>query len=168
MAEEEVEVKKDKKSKSKMLVISFMALNMLIMLAGAGIVYKYTLGYESPISSEKQLNMELDEFIAQLQNNEDVLYSLDTLTTNLNGVPRRMIRVDLSLEMMDEEGFEEIIGASAETRDTIMRILNKKAFQDIESVQGKLQLKNEIIVGVNHFLNDGVVRNVYFTELLIQ
>lgn len=158
----------EKKDMSKLLSIGFLVLNMVVMGGGAFVVYQSTLGFENPSVSEAELNKELEEFKKKLASNEDVLYSMDTMTTNLNGIPRRTVRVDLSLEMMDAEGFEEIMGISAEARDRIMRILNEKNFGEIESVQGKLQLKNEIIAGVNNFLDKGVVKNVYFTDLVVQ
>jgi flagellar FliL protein len=88
--------------------------------------------------------------------------------TNLDGVPRRLIRVELSLEMMDEEGYEEVIGIVPQARDSIMRILNSKTFSDIESVQGKLHLKNQVVADLNASLRKGVVKNVYFNELVVQ
>jgi flagellar FliL protein len=88
--------------------------------------------------------------------------------TNLDGVPRRLVRVELSLEMMDEEGYEEVIGIVPQARDSIMRILNSKSFSDIESVQGKLHLKNQVVADLNASLHKGVVKNVYFNELVVQ
>ncbi|MGZ3722840.1 MAG: flagellar basal body-associated FliL family protein [Bdellovibrionales bacterium] len=49
-----------------------------------------------------------------------------------------------------------------------MRILNGKAFNDVETVQGKLHLKNQIISDLNQSLKKGVVKNVYFNELVVQ
>ena len=166
MAEEATEGKK--RDLSKLLTLGFLVLNLVVMGGGAFLVYQATLGYEHPSISEAELAKELEEFKRQLASNQDVLYSMDTMTTNLNGLPRRMVRVDLSLEMMDAEGFEEIMGVSAEARDKVMRILNEKNFNEIETVQGKLELKNEIIAGVNQFLDKGVVKNVYFTDLVVQ
>lgn len=166
MAEEKAE--KPKRDLSKLLSLGFMVLNLAIMAGGSFLVYTSTIGVEKTATSEAELTKELEAFKKMLASDQDVMYSMDTMTTNLNGVPRRTVRVDLSLEMMDAEGFEEIMGISAEARDRIMRILNDKNFNEIETVQGKLQLKNEIIAGVNTFLDKGVVKNVFFTDLVVQ
>ncbi|MEZ4871548.1 MAG: flagellar basal body-associated FliL family protein [Bdellovibrionales bacterium] len=144
-----------------------MLVNLAFMGGGAYFVYSKTLGYVSPIVTDEELNAELDEFKKSLRG-EPVLFAMDSLTTNLDGIPRRMIRIDLSIEMLDEEGFEEIIGVEAEARDSVMKIINNKRFSDLESVQGKLQLKNEIVTGINQFLDVGVVKNIYFTDFLVQ
>ncbi|MBC87266.1 MAG: flagellar protein FliL [Bdellovibrionaceae bacterium] len=168
MAEEEKEEKpKAKGNSGKLFAMLFVVVNLAFMGAGSYWVYMQTLGYEKPMVSEDELNKELEEFKESLRG-ESVLFAMDSLTTNLDGIPRRMIRVDLSIEMLDEEGFEEIIGVEAEARDSIMRIINNKRFSDVESVQGKLKLKNEIITGINHFLQTGVVKNIYFTDFLVQ
>ena len=71
-----------------------------------------------------------------------VLFVMDTFNANLDGLPRRMIRMDISLEMLDEEGFEEIIGHNAETRDVVLRrVISSKRFRQIETVQGKIAAK---------------------------
>jgi flagellar FliL protein len=49
-----------------------------------------------------------------------------------------------------------------------MRILNGKTFEDVETVQGKLHLKNQIVAQLNSELKKGVVKNVYFSELVVQ
>ena len=70
--------------------------------------------------------------------------------------------------MLDEEGYEEVINLGPEARDSIVRILNEKRFGDVETVQGKLHLKNQIASELNVFLQQGVVKNVYFSDFVIQ
>ena len=93
---------------------------------------------------------------------------MDPFNTNLEGVPRRLVRMEVNLEMLDQEGFEEVITKSPQARDSIMRLLNGKTFNDVETVQGKLHLKNQIMGDLNAFLEKGIVKNVYFTEFVVQ
>src|SRR5690606_19221758 len=97
-----------------------------------------------------------------------VIYKMDTFNTNLDGLPRRFISLDVNLEMLDAEGFEEGIGLGAGARDSILRILNNKSFDEIDTIQGKHMLKNEIISEINNYLERGVVKNVYFSNFAIQ
>ena len=130
-------------------------------------VFSSTLGYQQPVSTEEDLNRELVELRKTLQQ-KPVFYAMGTFNTNLDGIPRRLIRLDVSLEMLDEEGFEEVISLEAEARDAIVRILNATMYADVETVQGKLHLKNRIISQFNYFLDKGVVRNVYFSDFVVQ
>ena len=151
----------------KLLSFAFAGLNLLVVGAGAFLVYKATLGVEHKSLSNEQAEREIAAFEEKLRG-DPVMYTMEPFNTNLEGVPRRLIRVAMSLEMMDEEGYEEIITISPQARDSIMRILNAKSFGDVESVQGKLQLKNQIVAELNNNLKKGVVKNVYFSELVVQ
>lgn len=167
MAEEEGEVKKEKKDIGKLLGLVFMAVNLVVIGGGAYLVFSSTIGYKSPVITEDELNKELVEFREKLQENA-VVFTMPEFNTNLDGLPRRLIRVEVNLEMLDEEGFEEVASLGAEPRDAIMRVFNRKRFHQLETVQGKLHLKNEIIRSVNAHLKVGVVKNVYFSRFIVQ
>lgn len=151
----------------KLFTFAFMGLNLLTLGFGAYLVYMSTLGVVPKRISNEQAERELANFEESLRG-EPVLYTMTPFNTNLDGVPRRLIRLELSLEMMDEEGYEEVIGLVPQSRDAITRILNGKSFNDLETVQGKLQLKNQIIADLNGSLKKGVVKNVYFSTLVVQ
>ncbi|MNU01437.1 flagellar basal body-associated protein FliL [compost metagenome] len=56
----------------------------------------------------------------------------------------------------------------AKARDQIVRILNDKNFSDLESIQGKLFLKDKIASEVNQLLRKGVVKDVFFSDFVVQ
>lgn len=151
----------------KILTFAFMGLNLTVLAVGTYLVYMSTLGVEQKSLSDAQAEREIASFEEGLRG-DPVLYTMAPFNTNLYGVPQRKINIEMSLEMMDEEGYEEVIGLVPQARDSIMRILNAKTFYDIESVQGKLQLKNQIVAELNSTLKKGVVKNVYFSSLVMQ
>lgn len=178
MAEEENAAAAEEKPKPKpkakksgsgpgLLGLIVVVLNLVASGGGVYLVYMSTLGYVPPQVREAELNKELEEFREQLLT-DAVLYTMDMFNTNLDGVPRRLIRLQLALEMLDQEGFEEVIGLGAQARDQIVRVLNKRQFHQINTVQGKLHLKDDIIASLNTVLTNGVVKNVYFTDFLVQ
>lgn len=158
---------KPKRDFKKLFGFAFAGVNILVLGFGVYLVFASTLGVQSKKLSNEQAEKDLEKFEESLRG-DPVLYTMQTFNTNLDGVPRRLIRLDLSLEMMDEEGYEEVIGITPQARDSIMRILNAKTYNDVETVQGKLQLKNQIIADLNSSLRKGVVKNVYFNELVVQ
>lgn len=166
--EEEFEVQKQSKQSLNIKIMGFVVINFVIMAVMSLLVYQATIGGQTEVATEEKLTQELEQFKQRLKHDVNVLYAMETLTTNLKGVPKRTVKVDISLEMMDAEGFEEIIEVNAEARDKVMRILNSVNFKDIETLQNKLELKNHIIAGVNGFLSKGVVKNVYFTGFVVQ
>ncbi len=156
-----------KRDLKKLMGFAFAGLNVAVLGAGLFLVFESTLGVQHKATSNEMVERELATFEDSLHG-DPVLFAMAPFNTNLDGVPRRLIRLDLSLEMQDEEGFEEIIGLTPQARDSIMRLLSGKSFGDLETVQGKLHLKNQIIAGLNTTLKKGVVKNVYFNELVVQ
>lgn len=167
MAEAEAQAQAPKRDLGKILGLAYMVINLAAMGVGAYLTFASTIGYVSPEISSDELDREVAAFRETLLE-KPMVYTMDTFNTNLNGLPRRLIRVELNLEMLDAEGFEEIINLGAKGRDSIVRILNGKSYSDIESLQGKLHLKNEIIVQLNEQLENGVIKNVYFSDFVVQ
>lgn len=151
----------------KILTMIFIVVNFIGIGTGAYLVFSSTLGYQPKVTHNAELDKELQEFRKSIQK-KPVIYSMETFNTNLDGIPRRLVRMEMSLEMLDEEGFEEVFSLGAEARDAIVRILNSTGYAELETVQGKLHLKNRIIAELNGFLDKGVVRNVYFSDFVVQ
>ncbi|MEO0336359.1 MAG: flagellar basal body-associated FliL family protein [Pseudomonadota bacterium] len=156
-----------KKSLAGLLTLVFAVLNIAVLAGGVYVVYKNTLGATHEITTEELAKRDLAAFEERLSEGP-VMFDLDPFNTNLDGNPRRLVRIQMSLELLDAQGFEEAMQLGAQARDRVVQLLNRKTFDDIETVQGKLQLKNQIITQLNGFLDKGVVQNVYFSDFLIQ
>lgn len=81
---------------------------------------------------------------------------------------KRFLKVTLTLELNSPEVNAEVNENMSKIVDSILLLLSSKAFEDVYSVQGKFKLKDEITTRVNRFLVSGHVKDVYFTEFVIQ
>ena len=124
----------------KIMGLVFVVINLGVVGAGAAMVYTSTLGYHPPIVTNEEVLAELEKERGQ-HDSKPVVYTMDKFTANLDGFPTRVLQTQLNLEMLDEDGFEEVVTMGPHARDMIMRILNEKRFQEIETIQGKLRLK---------------------------
>lgn len=173
MAEEQKD-KAPKKPLNIMLLLQivFAVVNIGVLGWGGFLVYSATLGWHAPQITEAQLAHEKEHLNqdAPGEISGPLIYTMDKFTVNLDGEPKRTIRVEVNLEMLGKEGFEEIINTDnrAKARDRIVRILNDKNFSDLESIQGKLFLKDRIAMEINSILDEGVVKDVYFSEFVVQ
>lgn len=160
----------EKKSNlGKLMLPLFAVLNLIVVGGGAFLAYKGTLGYKPPTMREPAAVEELKKDRKEGSGfAERVMYTMPSFTVNLAGQPRRLIRVEMTFEMLDKEGFEEIVRNSPRARDEIMRILNRKTFDDVETIQGKLFLKDQISVTLNQAMRAAVVKDIYFNEFLVQ
>lgn len=153
--------------KSAMILqLVFVVFNLGVTGFGAYMVYASTIGWTNPKITQETLEKDLRE----IGQNEPLIYTMDKLTVNLGGEPRRTIRIEINLEMIGKEGFEEVINTEnrAKARDRIVRILNEKNLAELESIQGKLFLKDKIASEINSIVSKGVVKDVFFTDFVVQ
>lgn len=154
--------------KLKLIISGFLVtLNLAALGVGSYWAYISTIGYESPVITEKSLRApaSLPEHLTE----GPMVYTMDKFVVNLSGQPKRTIRVQVNLDMLSAQSFEEIMDSEnrAKARDRIVRLLNEKTFSDLESIQGKLFLKDKIVEEVNKVLKIGLVKDVYFTDFVM-
>lgn len=160
----------EKKSNTGMILqIIFAVINLLVVGGGGYLVYSSTIGWKSPEISDEQLMRELASTVSDVEVGP-LVYTMDKFTVNLGGEPKKTIRIEVNLQMLGKEGFEEVMEPEnrAKARDKIVRILNEEAFSEIESIQGKLFLKDKIAMEINDILRKGVVKDVYFSDFVVQ
>ncbi len=168
MAEQNTEVKKKSLNIGLIMKVGFIVMNMVVVGGGGYLVYASTIGWENPTITEEVLMRGLASV-----NEEELspfIYTMDKFTVNLSGEPKRTIRIEVNLEMLGKNGFEEVINTEhrAKARDKIVRLLNESGFSELESIQGKLFLKDKIAFEVNSILRTGVVKNVFFSDFVVQ
>ena len=80
----------------------------------------------------------------------------------------RILKVTVTMELNHPEAQMEVENNRQKIMDSILVLLSSKTFEDVYSIQGKFKLKDEITTRVNRFLAMGHVKEVYFSEFLIQ
>jgi flagellar FliL protein len=80
----------------------------------------------------------------------------------------RILKVTVTLELNNPIVQPEVEDNRQKIMDSILVLLSSKTFEDVYSIQGKFKLKDEITTRVNRFLAVGHVKEVYFSEFLIQ
>lgn len=92
---------------------------------------------------------------------------LETFIVNLAGSKgRKVLKVNMELEVKGTDVVQEIDNRKAQIRDFIIIILSSKTIEEVSVKEGKDQLRNEIRDNINTFLVKGKVSNVYFTEFI--
>lgn len=96
-------------------------------------------------------------------------FSLDPFIVNLtDDSGEKYLKVNLTLELGKGIVKEELDKRLPQIRDVILILLSSKSFADIKNVQGKLRLREEIISRLNNTLVTGEIKEVYFTEFVVQ
>lgn len=157
-----------KKNFGKLVMPLMALLNIGVLGGGAFLTYANTLAYVPPELYEAEATIEIQKEREIASAGPSVMYTMPGFVVNLAGAQRRLMKVEMTFEMLDKDGFEEIVRNSPEARDAIVRILNRKTFDDVETIQGKLFLKDQIAVALNQTMKAGVVKDIYFNEFLVQ
>ncbi|MSM40262.1 MAG: flagellar basal body protein FliL [Geobacter sp.] len=97
------------------------------------------------------------------------VFPLEPFIVNIyDGQEVRYLKVKVEFEMSGPEVKPEIDARQAPLRDAILVLLTTKTLQEIQDLQGKNQLREEILAAVNKILPPGKVTRVYFTDFVVQ
>ncbi len=97
------------------------------------------------------------------------VFSLDPFIVNIyDGQELRYLKVKVEMEMANPAIKPELEGRVAAIRDAVLVLLTTKTLQDVQDVQGKNQLREEILSSVSKIVAQGKVTKVYFTDFVVQ
>ncbi len=97
------------------------------------------------------------------------IYSISPFVINLAGSGgKRFLRVKMDLELKDQTTFEQVHAQLPRVKDTLLTILSSKKFEDINTVEGKSDLRTEIAAKMGTLFSKGAVTNVYLTEFVVE
>jgi flagellar FliL protein len=97
------------------------------------------------------------------------VYSLDPFIVNIyDGQELRYLKVRIEMEMASASVQPELEARLAAIRDAILVVLTTKTLQEIQDVQGKNQLREEILLSVSKIVAQGKVTRIYFTDFVVQ
>lgn len=162
MAEEKKEVKDAEKEQApKKSKLKFIIIAVAVMLIGAGGIYGY-----SKYDKEKKDNTE-----ATKEKIMSIVCPLNSFVVNLQdktGVGKRYLKLTMQLEVGKEDDKLLIGNHNAQIRDTVLLLLSSQSLKEINTMEGKLELKQTLLSRMNQILGNNVVRGIYFTEFVVQ
>ncbi len=162
---ENAEASKGKKSRGKL--VTLLLIVFLVIGGGGFAAYKFVFdkpeaGEAAETPSEKSSEADLEKIIG-------TMVRLETFLVNIGGEGEtRFLKTSLTLELESGDLQREIEMRMDQLRDNILVLLSSKNFSEIRSFDGKYILREEIEEQLNNLLVTGAVKNVYFTEFVVQ
>jgi flagellar FliL protein len=152
-SEETVEKVESPKKKLPILLI----VGLIVLLAGIGVGAKFLLGKHhksKPVVVVEKVgeSVPLDEFMMNLADPSGDHYLKMTLALGLK-------------QGVTGEKFKDQIPAA---RDAIVMVLSAKKLSDVDTIPGKIELKQEIKDSVNKALGEDDVVDVYYQAFATQ
>ena len=100
-------------------------------------------------------------------NSKVVLFSMDPFVVNLSE-PGRYLKMSMQFELSGEADDKSIADKIPILRDVIITLVGNQTYEYVASAEGKIQLKEEILLRTNRIFGKEVFRNLYFTEFVMQ
>jgi flagellar FliL protein len=96
-------------------------------------------------------------------------FPLEKFVVNLNDPEgKRFLHTTIELESSAHGFAEELNSKMPQIKDAILIVLSSKSLSDVQGIDGKLSLRKELIAEINKIMSITKIRNLYFTEFVIQ
>jgi len=153
MAEEKVEEKKG----GRKILFLIPILLLLLAVAGGG-VYFFLLNKPKKEGEQKISPSQVG-----------VMVDLGVFTVNLaDKGTDAYARVAITLELSNEKVKQEVDKRMPIIKDAIIDVISSKTSDFVRTPEGREALRLELIRRLNIILVEGGVRNIYFTEFVVQ
>lgn len=173
MAEENEAENNQKKSGGNTLLIVIVVLVFLILIGGGlGAFLLLSGGDDSSRAPQQQVASQGKRITSKRSENLltiGPMYPMKQFIVNLlSESGNRFLKTSLDIELSDETLSAEMDAKQAAIRDIIIRTLSSKTFEEVSTMKGKDKLKDELVERINQVLADGQIRNIFFTDFVVQ
>jgi len=169
----------EKKAKGNMVLIIVIVL-LVLLLVGGGAAAFFLLGSHDEAATpggapaaQNQEATKTDKKKSSKKSTDHLaigpMYPMAQFVVNLlSESGNRFLKVAIDLELSDVKLQPEMDHKKSLIRDIIIRTFSSKTFEEISTLKGKDKLKDEVLEKINENLSDGQVKNIYFTDFVVQ
>lgn len=152
------------KKKSKTLF--FIVMCLLITVLGGGSLYIY-MKYMAP-RPQQDATATADE-PAPPADTVGEIFALEPFIVNLaDPKGKRYLKVQIKLEIESLEALERTERAAPKLRDLVIIMLTSLTFEEVMTPEGKIRIRDELLERFNQVMRPDRVKNIYFTEFVVQ
>ncbi|OAG28660.1 flagellar basal body-associated FliL family protein [Thermodesulfatator autotrophicus] len=160
MAEKEKEQQEEKKGGKKFLLI--IIVGVVLLLGGAGGAYFFLFAKSSPPPEEAEQEQPPEPEVGPFLQPDPFVVNLADPTG------QRYLRAKITIEFRDDKAYQLANERLPQINDAIIMVLSSKTVEEVLSPEGKLELRLELIRKLNELLGPNSVRNIYFTQFVVQ
>ncbi len=166
MAEKKSEETTEEKKGGKMkLIIIAVVVVLLLAAVGVGAYLMGASGASKEVPEAGTVEAPKETAVVPV----GPMVAMDDFIVNiLDAEGTRYLKASMTLELGSPESVAEVEERKAQVRDAILLYLSSKTFDEIRDLQGKLQLRADLIGRINGLLKTGKVKTIYFTDFVVQ
>lgn len=158
------------KDKKKLFIIIGAAVSALLVIGVAGWLFV------GPSKAEKGPAQEKGKSEAKAEGGKagegaaaSTTYPLEPFIVNIyDGQEIRYLKVKVEFELANPQAKGDLDVKVAPLRDAILILLTTKTMQEVQDLQGKNQLREQILAAVSKIIPPSKVTKVYFTDFVVQ
>jgi len=167
--EEEKEEEKKEESKKKVFPIKIIVLCVVFLLVAGGGFFIWKSGFLGKFSKESKKLVAEKTDDANTKLDIGPIYPLEEFIVNLaDAGGKRYLKIRMDLELNGENVKGEIGRRLPQMKDGVLTLLSSKRYEDIYEMEGKSQLRAELLSELNQYVATGRITNIYFTEFIVQ
>ena len=148
--------------------VLILVLPALLVGAGGG----YFLGNQSAEQAAMEAEEKDPEEIQEIKDPTALMgpvFKLDPFVVNLvDARSNRYLKITIQIELDSEDVMPELERRGPQVQDIILALLTSKKPKELQALEGKFRLREELLSRLNALLVNGKVKRVYFTEFVIQ
>ena len=163
-ADEAKAAEKSKGSSMKLIIII-----VLVVVLGAGGFVGYTMFMKKDTGGDAGQTQAEEKKTRAAK--PKILMPMESFIVNLldkTGVGRRYLKITLQLEVGSNEQVMQLVSFKTQMRDAVLMLLSTLTFADINSMEGKMELKQELLHRLNQVVGNKYINQIYFTEFVVQ
>ena len=173
MADKETEVVEEE-AKSKLAIFENKAILLgVIVIVQAVVAIGLTqfvilpkLGVQGANMADSAPTEEVDAAMPDM----GVLLGLEEIIVTLAGDAKRprYLRINVNIELKDQMTADVVATRLPQLRDIVIMVLSEKTAGELSQPEGKKGLRDEIFRRINEKMPEGMLMNVYFSDLVVQ
>ncbi len=138
----------------------------IIILIAISVTISYLVASKT---AEKPDKISIEQTYKNVTPPYDTLRLADFTINTADVDEQHVIRVTIALAYTQKDAAvsAELAQREAQIRDIINRILSSKMKDEMDSIEGKENLKNEIKNAINNVMVNGKIKDVYFIDFFI-
>ena len=162
----------ENKNKTLMLFLLFISIVMISITSFGGyLLYEKINTLEMGNGNNKHAEVKKDDITPTIKHSElGFIKETEELVFNLSSSKNKRnylkMKINFELKNNEDEGIFDMYQAIV--FDTVLNVASIKTKQELMSIGGKENLKEEIIEELNNKLPGKIIRNVYFRTFVIQ
>ncbi len=157
----------ENRKKKKMVLIIGAAILVVLIALGAGTFFFLKKSHTKEEKFDPGKNVPVPN-LNQAANIGPMVDISEFIVNIISADGNHYVKSALTLELTNQQAKDEINQRMPQIRDAILLLVGNKTFEELQDLEGKKQLKAEIMSKINGFLQTGKVRAIFFTEFVVQ